>query len=274
MTVGMTSTASETAQAATETTTFEGLARAGYVARGVIYVLIGILAVQLARGVGGENPDQEGAMRLIADQAFGRVLLVVVAIGLAGYSLWRGSMAFVGRTPEAGRHSALDRLGAAGSAIAYGTFCVLAIGILSGSSSGGKEPSSGTADVLGWPAGRLLVVVGGLVFLGIGLYQAYLGISKTFLKDSKTMYMSPRTLKGFTVLGMIGLLARGVTFSLIGIFFLKAAIEFDPKEAKGLDGALHSLTTQTYGTVALAVVAAGLIAFGIYSIVDARYRKI
>lgn len=270
----MTTSASRTAETATTTTTFEGLARAGYVARGVIYVLIGLLAVQLARGVGGGNPDQEGAMRLIADQAFGRVLLVIVAVGLAGYALWRATMALVGRTPEAGRHSALDRVGAAGSAVAYGVFCALAIGILAGSSGGGGDPGSGTADVFGWPAGRLLVSIAGLVFIAIGAYQAYLGISRRFLKDSKTMYMSPRVLKGFTALGMIGLLARGVTFSLIGIFFLKAAIQYDSNEAKGLDGALYSLTTQTYGRVALAIVAAGLIAFGAYSIADARYRKI
>ncbi len=271
----MTTSASDAAQSATQTTTFERLARAGYAARGVIYILIGMLAVQIARGEGGEKADQQGAFQLIIDQSFGRALLVLVAIGLAGYALWRAAMAFIGRTPEAGKHSALDRLGAAGSAVSYAIFCGLAIGILTGSSGGGgNQAGSGTADVFGWPAGRLIVTLAGLVFIGIGAYQAYLGVSQRFLKDSKTQYMSPKTLKGFTALGTVGLLARGITFSLIGIFFLKAAIEYDPGEAKGLDGALQSLASETYGTIALAVVAAGLIAFGAYSIADARYRKI
>ena len=270
----MNSSASEHADTVTSTGIFEGLARAGYVARGVIYLLIGVLAIQLARGVGGENPDQEGALRLIAGQVFGRVLLVIVAVGLAGYAVWRATQALVGHSPEAGSHSTLDRVGAAGSAAAYAVFCAAAIAILSGSSGGGSQPSAATADVLGWPAGRLVVSLAGVVFLVVGGYQAYLGVSRRFLKDSKTMYMTPETLRAFTGIGTVGLLARGVTFSLIGIFFLKAAIEYDPREAVGLDGALQRLTTHSYGTAALAVVASGLIAFGVYSIIDARFRKI
>lgn len=255
--------------------TLERLARVGYVARGVIYVLIGVLAVQLARGVGSDQPSQEGAMHALARQSFGTVLLSVLAVGLAAYAMLRVAQAIIGRTPEAGRHSALDRVGAAGSAFAYGIFCAIAISILAGSAgNGGGKPQAATADVLGWPGGRVLVVVGGLVFIVVGAYQAYLALSRRFLKDSKTMYMSRRTLRNFTVLGVVGLLARTVTFGLIGIFLVKAAAEYDPSEAVGVDGALQRLTTHAYGTVALGVVAAGLVAFGLYSITDARFRKI
>ena len=214
-------------------------------------------------------------MHAIARQSFGTVLLSVVAIGLAAYTMLRVTQAIIGRTPEAGRHSALDRVGAAGSAVAYGTFCGLAIAILAGSAgnSGGK-PQTATADVFGWPAGRVLVTIGGLVFIGVAAYQAHLALSRRFLKDSKTMYMSQPTLRDFTVLGVVGLLARTVTFGLIGIFLVKAAIEYDPSEAVGVDGALQRITTHAYGTVVLAVVAAGLVAFGLYSIADARFRKI
>lgn len=254
---------------------FERLARAGYVARGVIYLLIGILAIQLARGVSGESPNQEGAMEAIAAQTFGRTILMMIAVGLAGYTLWRAAQALLGRTPEAGRHSALDRVGAGGSAVAYGVFCAIAVAILAGSSGAGTQgPRAATADVLGWPAGRLLVTLAGIVFIGVAAYQAYLAVSRRFLKDSKTMYLTPRTLRGFTVIGAVGLLARAVTFGLIGIFFLKAAIEYDARAAVGLDGALQRLTTHAYGTVALGVVASGLIAFGVYSIADARFRKV
>ena len=256
--------------------TFERLARAGYVARGVIYVLIGVLAIQLARGVGGDNPDQEGAMRLIADQAFGRALLAIVALGLAGYTLLRLTQAFVGRTAEAGRYSTFDRVSALASGCAYAVFLALAIAILVGSSGGGggQEPRAATSDVLGWPAGRFLVAAAGIAFIGVAAYQAYLGLSRKFLSYTKTQYMSPRTLRRFTALGVTGHLARAVIFGLVGLFVVKAAIEYDPSEAVGIDGALQRLTTHSYGSAALAVVAVGLIAFGVYSIVDARHRAI
>lgn len=270
----MNTRAQEMATSFTRTSSFEMLARAGYVARGIIYVLIGILAVQVAAGGDNEDASQEGALRTVADQTFGRVLLVVLAVGLGAYALWRASMAIIGRTPEAGRHSALDRLGAAGSAFAYGTFCAAAVAILTGSGGKSSRPSETTAGVFDWPAGRFLVVVGGLVFIGVGAYQAYLSVSRKFLKDSKTMYLSETGLRGFTLVGVIGLAARAVTFGLVGAFLLKAAIEFDAREAVGLDGALQRISDQTYGSVLLGVVACGLVAFGIYSIVDARVRKI
>ena len=267
--------APDSAEAVTATGTFERLARSGYVARGVIYALMGILALQLARGVSGDNPGQEGAMHLIARQTFGRVLLVVLAIGLAGYTMLRLTQAFVGRTPEAGRHSTKDRVGAFGSGCAYGLFCAAAIGILAGSpGNGGTKPRAATSDVLGWPGGRILVTLAGVVFIGVAAYQAHMGISRQFLKDSKSMYMTPRTLRLFTVVGVVGHLARTVTFGLVGIFLAKSAIEYDARNAVGIDGALRHLSMHAYGTAAVTIVASGLIAFGLYSISDARFRKI
>lgn len=258
----------------TTSTAFERFARAGYVSRGVIYVLMGALAIQLARGVGGDQPDQEGAMRLIAEQTFGRALLAVVAVGLAGYTALRLTQAIVGRTAEAGRHSAFDRIGALGSAGAYATFLALAVTILAGSVGGGGEPSRATADAFGLPGGRWLVAAAGAVFVGVGAYQLILGLTRRFLRYSKTQYMSRVTLRRFTALGVVGHVARAVVFGLVGTFLVKAAVEYDSKEAVGVDGALQRLTEASYGTVALIVVAIGLVAFGVYSIVDARYRVI
>ena len=271
--------AASTQHAVHEVTTshaFERFARTGYVARGVIYALMGILAIQLARGVGGEKPSQEGAMRLIADQTFGRVLLLLVALGLAGYAALRFTQAFVGRTSEAGRFSTFDRIAAFGSACAYTLFLVIAISLLVGSAGGGGggEPKAATADALGWPAGQAIVFAAGALFVGVGAYQAYLGISRKFLSYTKTEYMSQATHRRFTALGVVGHFARAVTFGLVGIFLVKAAVQYDPQEAVGIDGALQRLTTHAYGTVALIAVAVGLIAFGIYSVVDARYRAI
>jgi hypothetical protein len=267
--------AEATARSFTQTRTFEVLARAGYAARGVVYLLIGVLAIRLAQGDGGPRPGQQGALRTIADQPFGKWLLVLTAVGLGGYAIWRLSQAFVGYTPEYGKHSASDRIGALGSGIAYAAFCVLAIDVLRGTAgSSSAKTTSTTAGALQWTGGRELVGAIGLLFIGIAAYQAYLGLSKTFLKYSKTAEMSPAVRSGFTLIGEVGLVARAVAFLLIGLFVLKAAIQYDPKQAVGIDGALARLHQHAYGTPALVVVAIGLVVFGVYSIADARYRKI
>lgn len=259
----------------TETPLFEGLARAGYAARGVIYALIGFLSYRLATGVTNHKPNQQGAMQQIADQPFGHALLLLTAVGLGGYSLWRLAQALVGHTPEYGEHSKLDRIGALGSSLAYAAFCVLAISVLRGTAGNSSaKPKSTTAGVLTWPAGRELVAAAGLLFIGIGLFQAYLGLSKKFLTYSKTGEMSHGVLKAFTAIGVVGLVARAIAFVLIGLFTLKAARDYSPKDAVGIDGALARLTQHAYGTTALIVVAIGLIVFGAYSLADARYRKI
>jgi hypothetical protein len=263
------------ATAFTETPVFAGLARAGYAARGVIYALIGLLAFRLARGVGDARPNQQGAMNKIAHEPFGHALLLLTAIGLGGYALWRLAQALVGHTPEYGRHSAMDRIGALGSFVAYAAFCVLAITVLHGTASNSSaKPRTTTAGVLHWPAGRELVGAVGVLFILIAAYQAYLGLSKKFLSYSKTGQMGHGMLRAFTAIGVIGLVARAVAFLLIGLFALKAARDYTPKDAVGIDGALVRLTHHAYGTTALIVVALGLIVFGVYSIADARYRKI
>jgi hypothetical protein len=268
-------TAEAGAKAFTETALFEGLARVGYLSRGVIYALIGLLALQLADGAGGPRPNQQGAMQQIAQQRFGHLLLLLTAIGLGGYALWRLAQALIGQTPEYGRHSALDRIGAAGSFLAYTTFFVLAITVLRGTGGDSSaQPRKTTAGVLQWPAGRELVAAAGLLFVGIACYQAYLGLSRKFLSYSKTGQMSETVLRSFTIVGVVGLVARAIAFALIGIFVLKAARDYTPRDAVGIDGALARLLQHSYGTAALVVVAVGLIVFGVYSAADARYRKI
>jgi Domain of Unknown Function (DUF1206) len=270
-----TNAAERNAEAFTETPLFEALARAGYAARGLLYAVIGLLAVRLANGVAAPRPNQQGAMQQILHQRFGHGLLVLTAIGLGGYALWRLGQALVGHTPEYGEHSALDRIGAAGSCVAYAGFCFLAITVLQGSGGNSSaQPKKTASGVLGWPAGRELVAAAGVLFLGIAVYQAYLGLSRKFLEYSKTGQMSEGVLKAFTAIGVTGLVARAVAFALIGLFTLKAARDYTPKDAVGIDGALARLLQHAYGTTALIVVACGLIAFGAYSLADARYRRI
>jgi hypothetical protein len=253
---------------------FEWLSRTGFVARAAIYAIIGVLAFKLAIGSGGKLTNQHGALTTVANQPFGSLLLTLLAIGLGGYALWRLFRAALGRGPE-GSDSGFERLAALASGLAYGALCVLAVEILIGSgSSSSANPQTAAAGILGWPGGPWIVGAAGLVMIGVALYQAYKGITQKFLNDSKTEEMSPGVRKWIARLGTVGHLARALVFCLIGIFLVKAAIEYDPKTAVGLDGALAKLVNQPYGSVLLGIVAAGLIAFALYSLSDARYRKI
>jgi fumarate reductase subunit D len=254
---------------------FEWLARSGFVARGLIYGIIGILAIKLAVGAGGTTTNQQGALKTIAHEPFGKVLLILVAIGLAGYALWRVMHALLGHGPE-DSDSRFERLAALGSGIVYAGLCAIAIEILvsSSSSGGSSNTSKTTAGVLGWPAGTWLVGIAGAVLIGVGLYQGYRGLSKDFLKDSKTEQMSPRVRNWIEWIGSFGHLARMVVYGLVGAFLIKAAIDYNPNNAIGLDGALAKIAHAPYGPFLLAIVAAGLIAFGVYSLSDARYRRI
>ena len=142
------------------------------------------------------------------------------------------------------------------------------------SGGGSSNTSKTTAGILGWPAGTWLVGIAGAVLVGIGLYQGYRGLTHDFLKDSKTERMSPGVRTWVKWIGTFGHLARMVVFGLIGVFLIKAAVDYSPNKAVGLDGALAKLEHLSYGPYLLGIVAAGLIAFGVYSLSDARYRQI
>lgn len=249
------------------------LARAGLVARGVVYLVIGVLALKLALGDGGKATNQTGALKTIAGQSFGEALLVVLAIGLGGYSLWRLLRAAVGHGAEQ-QDSTGDRIAALASGIAYGALCITAVKILTDSGAGSGTPKQPTGGVLEWPAGTVIVAIAGAVMIGAGAYQAYKGLAKKFLEDAKTGEMSEGVRKGYTALGVFGHVARAVIFALIGYGLVKAAIDYNPKEAIGLDGALRELANASYGPALLAAVAVGLSGFALYSMADARYRKV
>jgi hypothetical protein len=258
------------------TDAFEWLARGGLVARGVVYVIIGVLAVKLALGDGGDATNQQGALQTISEGPFGKVLLVLMAIGLIGYATWRLVRAALGHGPEASDDTK-DRVAGLVSGIAYAALSVTAITILAGSGGGGgpsNDPQGTTGGVLDWPAGRVIVGVAGLVLIGVAIDQAVKGVKKKFLEDSKTEEMTRKVRQAFTAVGVTGHVARGVVFCLVGWFLVRAAIDYDPDEAVGLDGALAKLGQSTFGPVALGIVAAGLVAFGAYSVFDARYRRV
>ena len=166
---------------------FEWLARAGLVARGAIYGIIGVLALEMAFGTGGKTTNQKGALAELAQQPGGKILLVLMAIGLFGYAFWRLLRAAVGHGPEE-TDDGQERLKGLDSGIAYASLFVTCLAILFGSSgSGGSgSPDKATGGVLGWPGGQFIVAIAGLVLIGVGLYQGYEGVKKKFLEKSKT----------------------------------------------------------------------------------------
>lgn len=249
------------------------LARAGLVARGVVYAVIGLLALQLAVGDGGKATNQQGALKEVAQQPFGKALLVVLAVGLAGYAIWRLLRAALGHG-RSQDDNAGDRISGAASGLAYVLLCVAAVKILAGAGTGSGTPKEATGGVLDWTGGPLLVGIAGAVLIGVALYQLYQGVSRKFLDDSTTAQMNPQVLRALTGLGVFGHIARGVVFGLIGYGLIRAALDYDPDKAVGLDGALRKVQDASYGTWLLALVAIGLLGFAAYSALDARYHKV
>jgi hypothetical protein len=257
---------------------FRWLVRAGFVARATTYGLIGALALAIALGAGtmGAAPNQQGALSLIARGALGRGALVVVCAGLLAYALWKLTQAVRGRGPEGGGGSDLmDRVANLGGGVVYLAFFAIAIRVLAGDSGNSSaEPNHATAGILGWPGGGVIVGVGGGVLILISLYQLYDAVRGEFAHDSKTQRMSPPERRLFMWLGHVGLTARALVFALVGYFLVRAAIDFNPNKAVGVDGALARLHRQPLGPWILGLVAAGLITFAAFSLLEARYRRL
>ncbi len=255
------------------------LARLGYAVRGIVYLIIGGLAIKLATGYGGKATDQQGALQAIGQQPFGKFLLVVVAIGLVGYALWKLVEAFF--DPDGVGKSAKGIVGRIGDVIvglAYASLALGAISIVTGTGNGGKSSNASTQDwtarLLQHPFGVFLVVIIGLIVVATAAYLLYRAYAADFRKRLNLSSLSAQWRKWAIFSGRFGYAALGVVYGIIGIFLVVAAVKNNAGQAKGLSGALQLLIHQPFGPVLLAVVALGLIAYGIYSFVEARYRRL
>ncbi len=269
--------AESTSRAVAQSHWVDRVARVGFAARGVVYIVIGLLAVALARGRStGEQADKKGALRAIAGKPFGHALLVIIAVGLVGYSLWRFSEAIWGKRDETDtKKRTAKRLSSAAKGVLYATFAGSAISVVTGSSTSsndGKQQKAWTARVMAWHGGRGIVAVAGTLIIVGGAYLVYRGIAHKFEKKLNMAAMSHRTERVTRVLGTFGVAARGAVFLMAGLLVVKAAVKFDPSQAEGIDGTLHAIARQTYGQLLLFVSAVGLVAFGLYSFIEARYR--
>lgn len=247
--------------------------RSGFVARGVLYTLVGVLALRIAFGDGGEQADRQGALHRIAGQPFGSAMLWALAAGFAGMAVWRASTAVFG---EAGRKETGSRVLSAGRAVFYAFVCWATAASAAGAGGGSDGDAASrdwTATALGWPVGRWLVGGAGLVLLGIGVAIAVRAAQRRFLRKLDTADMRPRTRAVVTAMGVSGNLARGAVYGAAGIFVVLAAVRFDPGRAKGMDGTLRSFADSSTGPWLLVGVAAGLVAYGAFSFVSARWRR-
>jgi len=252
------------------------LARAGFAARGVMYVIIGILAIQIAFGNSGHKADQSGAARVVGSTPFGAFLLWLLVIGFVGMTLWRLSEALYGG-PGADGRKASNRLIAGFKALLY---AFIAYGIikyalgLGAPKSSNKQSVDLTATAMREPGGRILVGIVGVVLIGVGAWLAWRAFERKFLAELRTGEMSPRTRKVVTFLGRFGGIARGIVFAAAGVFLLIAAFTANAQKAKGIDATLRAFTKTPAGPWLLVLVAIGLVLFGCYSWAESRWRKV
>ena len=249
------------------------LARTGLTARGIIYLLVGGVAVLVAFGHSSREADQRGALQLLADKPYGVILLWLLGIGFAAYALWRLSEAAFGVTgdpPGAG-----PRLKSLARGLIYAGFAYLTFDVISGSRrSQSHQQEDMTATAMRHAEGRWLVGLVGLAIVIAGLVLVIEGVRRKFMKYLRTWQMSHRTRRVIEILGMIGSIARGLVFALAGVLVVDAAVTHQASQAGGIDKALLTLRNQPFGEVLVLLAALGLVVFGVYGLCEARWRKV
>ncbi|WP_371673468.1 DUF1206 domain-containing protein [Streptomyces sp. NBC_00289] len=256
----------------------EGAARAGFTARGVIYLLVGALALQIAFGEGKRQADRGGALAEISDKPFGAVLLWALGVGLAGMALWRLSQVLFGADGPDGRKPQKRALAAVRFVFyAFVAYSVLSFAAGAGKSGGGSSDEQSrdvTARALELPAGQWLVGAGGLAVVAAGIWIAVQALRRKYHDKLKLGEMGRRMRRLVDVTGVGGGVARGAVFAAAGVFAVRAAVDYEPDRAKGVDDTLRSFADTPLGPWLLVCVAGGLVLFGLFSFAMARWRRV
>jgi hypothetical protein len=258
------------ARAAQDSTVFRTIARIGYVVLGILHIVIGVIAISIATGGGGEA-DQGGALEQIRSAPMGVVLLWVIALGLFALAIWQIAEAFLERNPDNKKKWGyrVKYLGTAAVYIAIAiTAVVYAVG---GQSDSSESTQSFSAQLLSTPGGVFLLVLVGLIVAGIGIAFIVRGITKAF---KKYLDLPPDPAgKGIVTFGVVGYIAKGIAIGVAGVLFIVAAVTANPEQAGGLDAALHTLAGLPFGPVILWIVGAGLVIYGLFCFARARYAR-
>ena len=253
----------------------ERMGRIGFVAKGISFGIVGVLAILLALGIGGGATDRPGAFRVLAKEPYGALLLLTLALGLGAYAAWRFAQALLNRDDEGNDFEGwAKRAGALVKGLFYAGLAVLAASFVTGPRGESASEPERTARIFEFPLGRWAVYAAGLGLIVYGLWNGYRSFSGRFRKHMKTHEMNGELRPLVNVVGFLGHLARMVLFSMVGLFLVRAAHQYDAEEAIGFDGALAKLASQPGGPLWLAAAAAGLFAYGAFSLAQARYRDI
>ncbi|MCA1841008.1 MAG: DUF1206 domain-containing protein [Actinomycetota bacterium] len=251
------------------------LGRFGLAARGVVYILIGWLALKIANGHPGQQADRQGALHALVSKPFGKIVLIAVAAGFIGYAAWRLADAFLGATQDKKTKWPV-RFTKAVRGLLYVWFAFGASKIAmsnQGGNSSNQQAHRSSAQLLHLPAGKWIVMLLGISFIAAGLYNGVRAVTGKFFKDMKEQQMGELIKRILRVVGTGGFLARMVAFGLIGLFYIRSGLARDPNQAIGIDGALKKVLSQSHGGLLLSVVAIGLAAFGIFSLAQSKYRS-
>ncbi len=270
----MTPKALDKAEQAGNSASLEALARVGLIAFGLVHLLVGWLALQIAWGAAAGSADSSGALTTLADQPFGKIMLWLVAVGLTALALWQASEAIWGYRRHGGAERVRMQVTSGAKAVIYAALGVSAASVALGSgSSSSQSQEQTTTGVLGWPGGQIIVVAAGLIIVGVGVASVIKGLRRSFDEEIDTASMPPSVRKGVGGLGQVGYIAKGLALGVVGGLLSYAALTLDRQQGQGLDGALHKMLAQPFGRFLLTAVAIGFAAFGLFAMLQARYRR-
>lgn len=271
----LTRDAQATAGKAKNSKALEALARAGFIGYGIVHLLFAWLALQIAFGRAGDDGDQSGALRTLAEQPMGKFLVIAICVGMAAMAIWQALEAAVGHTESSGTSRIVERVTSAVRTVVYAYFAWTAFKVFSNANSSSADSQEAlTGKLMESTGGRWLVGLAGLVLAGVGVGLVIYGVLKKFERHLETGRMSPGTRKVTQRLGVAGYVAKGVAYGVSGLLIVIAAINYDPDRSRGLDGALHTLREQPYGMFLLIAVALGIASFGVYCFAQSKYRKV
>ena len=276
-TIGMKAEVKRAGQKAALSPLLEALTRLGYGVRGLIYITMGLLAVEVALGKGGALATPQSAIAAIGKQPAGLVLLWIVLVGIIAYAMWGVIRALLDPLHKGNdMKGLLARTGFLVSAFGYAIMVWPTYGYITGKSqtANGSQTQNFLASIMAMPFGRVAIGILGLAVLAGGLYQVYLGFKADFDKQFQTYTLTAQEVKVVTDIGRFGTSARGVVFAIVGGLITFAAYRANPSQPIGMDTALATLLHQPYGIWILGIIAIGLIAFGFYSMLSALWFRL
>ena len=270
----MSAGAIDKAAQAGDSASLELLARTGLIAYGVVHLLIGWLALQIAwSGGSGRSADSSGALKTLAGEPFGKVLLWLIVVGLVALALWQAGTAIWGHRHLEPAKRIRKQLTSAARVVIYSALAFSAASIATGTgSSSSQSQKQATSGILDLPGGRVLVVLAGLLIIAVGVAHVVKALKQSFLDDLDSSAMSASTRKAVTRLGSGGYLAKGVALGVVGALLTYATVTFD-RQRTGLDGAMQTIADQPFGKFLLTAVAVGFLAFGLFAFMQSRYRR-